>query len=141
MASVVDDVQVAQPVALPSSQTASTNAEEVANRSSDRTPAADAVALKPAEISAMHAAAPVHAVSPVAMPRIGVPTPAVAPPLSVAVQPGSGQKAIEPECPLPEVPGIGVFAASTSAESRPVVADASLVTAHPVAAAVQVAAV
>jgi hypothetical protein len=128
--SVVDEVRVAQPAALPSSHRASTNAEEVANRSSGRAPAAEAVALAPAEISAIHGAVPVHAVSPVAVLRLGVPSPAVAPPLNVAVQPTSGQTASEPACPLPDVPG-----------PASVATDASLCTAHPEAAAAQLAVV
>jgi hypothetical protein len=126
--SVVDDVWVAQPVVLPSPQNASTVADEVANRSSGRAPADEEASLKPAEITAVHAAVPVHAVPPVAVLRLGVPSPAVAPPLRVAVQPASGQTVSEFACPLME-----------STDSRAV--EASLCAAHPEAAAVQVAVV
>lgn len=128
--SVVDDVRIAQPVVLPSAHDASTNAEEVANRWSGPAPAAEAAALEPAEIFATHAAAPMQAVSAVAVLWLGVPSPAVALPLKVAVQPASEQTASEPACPLAGAP-----------EPRPVATDASLFTPHPEAAAVQVAAV
>ena len=114
-----DDARVAHPVALPSAQVTPTEALVAAS-------GPDTATVEPALICASHAVAPEQPVSPLALLRDCCPpssATACAVPVKVAVQPASGHATREVVC---AAPGEAV---------------ASLPTAHPEPAAVQVAVV
>jgi hypothetical protein len=106
-----DDVRVAQPALVPLSQTAATEAVVVANRCPDSTPAAVDATEELAAICAWHAVVPSQAVEPVAvlvLRRPSGPATALTLPVSLPVQPASGQAICDPACAAPEMPGTGL---------------------------------
>jgi hypothetical protein len=136
---VVLDVRVAQPVSVPLSQAAPTDALVVANWASGFAPGADTEVDEPAVICARHAVVPLQEVDPLATLVLCCPFgPAVASAVAVssAVQPASGHSACEPACPVPEKPGFP--SPLCGPESRLTYAVALLATTHPDEAAVHV---
>ncbi|GAA5129429.1 hypothetical protein GCM10023320_49890 [Pseudonocardia adelaidensis] len=138
---VVEVVRVAQPAALPSSHVAEACALVAANRSSGAAPGADTDLVVPTLICARHSVVPTQRVLAVAVLRLlcrGGPAAAFALPVTAPVQPASGQSIWELAPPVPDMPGRGLPFASSWPASRRVETVASLPTAHPDAAAVQV---
>src|SRR5882757_607746 len=104
-----------QPASVPLLQLTARVAEVAANCLFWSTPAAVAAVLVVALICAWHALVPSHPVAPspvLVLCRPAGPAIAVEVAVSFAVQPASGQLAIESVWPLPEVPGSGVLALS-----------------------------
>ncbi|GAA0898024.1 hypothetical protein GCM10009559_59720 [Pseudonocardia zijingensis] len=135
------DVAVAQPVAVPLSQDATTEAEVSANRSSALASAALAAREALAAIRARQAVVPSQRAEPVAVLLLCSPV-ATDDPRTSPRQPASGHSTWEEASALPDDPGSGRSASPrVRPESRSASADASLVTRQPFAAAEQDAAV
>jgi hypothetical protein len=142
---VVLDVRVAQPATVPLSQIAVTDADVMPNRSLASTSGAEVTVEEVALICAWHAVVPSQRVSPFAvltLRRPSGPATAFELPVTVPVQPASGQTTWEAACALPTIAGtFPAFSSARATATRSVVAVASLAAMQPLAAAAHSAAV